>query len=159
MNQCQPMLKQGQIIKMIVSWDNSKGSESHCLARIYLQPERVIILATEVRSNFRDHYHHPGISSGFSEFANTLYRCIPELLDVAPENILWIAHYGQFSHYDALGPDTFRQMQLRFHDGKFEAMRNSVRLTDEEVAATLGNLELENVYSVLREIGWTRHNE
>ncbi len=32
MNQCQPVLKQQDIIKTIVHWENDRGRKLHCLA-------------------------------------------------------------------------------------------------------------------------------
>lgn len=159
MDQCQPVLKQQDIIKTIVHWENHRDRESHCLARIYLQHEPVLVLMSEIRSNFRDDYKNPGISSGIGNAANALLSCFPEVLGNEPEQILWIAHYGRFSNYDAIGPDDFYHISLRVDEGKFEDLRKGKLLTKAETEAMLGSLKIENIYDVLREIGWTRHNE
>jgi hypothetical protein len=159
MNQCQPVLKQQGIIKAIVQWENRLNRESHCLARLYFQHKPVIVLLSEIRSNFRDDYKNPGISSDFGKVANALVKCFPEIFSAEPEQILWVAHYGQFSNYDAVGPDSFYQIPLRFNEEKFEDIYREKLLTQAEIETTLGSLEIENIYDVLREIGWTRHNE
>jgi len=159
MNQCQPVLKQQDIIKTIVHWKNHRGCESHCLARIYLQHEPVLVLLSEIRSNFRDNYKNPGISSGFGRAANSLLNCFPETFGSDPDQMLWIAHYGQFSNYDAVGPDSFYQILLRLTEGKFEDRRDGKLLNQAATKTILGNLKIENIYDVLREIDWTRHNE
>lgn len=161
MNQCQPMIQQTidnqQIIKAIVHWKHDRG-DSHCLVRVYVQPERVTVLASEIRSNFRDDYKNEGISSGLAGVANALLECFPKIFSVEPERIVWIAHYGAFSDYENIGTDSFHPKLLHFNNGRFEDSAEEVRQTEKQMRTPPGNLKIENIYDVLREIGWTRHN-
>jgi len=159
---CQPTSSHQATVKAIVHWKNKEGTQSHCLARIYKSPEQMIVLASEIRSNFRDHYWHPGIGLRFADIANALFDCFPDFFHaVEPDQILWISHYGSFSHYDSVSTENFTRNHLRFQGGKFEndSLSDHQRLSNKEAQVLLGHLEIENIYDVLREIGWQKHNE
>jgi hypothetical protein len=156
-------LKISPAITTIVYWANEEDTESHCLARLYPDGEKLVVMLSEIRSNVVDDPKHPGIDSGFVAVVNVLYEQYPEKFNVLPENILWVSHFGSFSHYDSLrqgynGPDSFYCESLRLHEGKFEDFGDIKLLEWWDMEPILGHIEIENIYDVLRSIGWTKHN-
>jgi hypothetical protein len=169
---CEPFVVQHTdpttIIKTIVHWQHQRGGEGHCLARVYFQSDTnlkintLFVLLSEIRSNPR----FTGMGADFGDVANALITCLHEnkllVLDIAMTDIYWIAHYGRFSSYDAVGDDTFFHLALAWDGQRFQDLQKEQPLSIQAVQATLSSLnilELESVYQALEAIGWTRHNE
>lgn len=139
-------------LQTIVHWSHLKGGEAHCLVRVYRLPdEQSLILLSAIRSNSV----HQGLTLDLSGAANALQPSLEEL-GILPTAVIWIAHYGQFSHYDAIGQESFFPVNLRWNGAVWEG---SLAEMDRLSAATAHQLEqilLTPVFDVLNTIGWTQ---
>ena len=157
-NRCEPLLIQKQngikVIKTIVRWQHKRGGESHCLARAYVRPAlgNALAIISEIRSNeLRE-----GIVLDFDGMANALMQCLSWEIAVSPNDIIWVAHHGEFSSYNAVGQDQFSWVRLKWTARHFQGELRDWKLLDKkEIAEFLGILELESVFEVLGELGWT----
>jgi hypothetical protein len=143
-------------VKMMVIWQNEKNAESHCLARVYVEGESAKVVFSDIRSNTIEDWHNPGISSEVGKAANQLFETVLRGMGISFEKVIWFKHYGEFMRFDAVGEDEFHYAPL---DNDFKYMGRSTynKLTDEQFNSVLGNLDIEDIYDVLGEIGWTRH--
>ncbi len=160
MSQCTPLLRRhnGTAIDTIVHWSHERGGEAHCLARVRLASNAAsaIVLLSEIRSNDRVR----DIGADFNGVANALFHCLQSDLEgVPPDHLTWIAHYGKFSSYDAVGPDQFIRVNFHWNGQQFEKIQASEQIVWQDVASEFGSIELGPIYQTLREIGWTKHNE
>jgi hypothetical protein len=143
-------------VKTMVIWQNEKKSESHCLARVYIEGDSAKVIFSDIRSNTREDWHNPGVSSEVGKAASQLFETVLRGMGIPLEKIIWIEHYGEFTRFDAVGPEDFH---YAFLDSDFKDIGRAShnRITDEQVDSILGNLDIEDIYDVLCEIGWTRH--
>lgn len=161
MSQCDPLSIQQngevKVIKTILHWQHRRGGEGHCLARVYVHSDsgQIGVLLSEIRSNDRVF----GIAADFTGVVNALLDCLKEEMNTPLEQITWIAHYGRFSSYDAIGEDRLLEGTFAWDRQKAVTDQTQQWIALKEALNKLGISELEPIYPVLREIGWTKHNE
>jgi hypothetical protein len=154
------------VVKEIVYWENEKGTESHCLARIFEEEDQQIVVLSEIRSNVVGRPRHPGIFFSYAEPVNVLVQKYPEKFNSPNANILWIAHSGNFSDFETMyhgfdqgfDIDEFYRVPMQFIEGKFEDLDDMHQLEWEEKREVLGHIDIEDIYKICQEIGWTRIN-
>jgi hypothetical protein len=155
------------IVKEIVYWENEKGTESHCLARIFEEEGQQIVMLSEIRSNVVGRPRHPGIFYDFATPGNVLAQKYPEKFNSPNDRILWIAHSGNFSDFETMyhgveqgfDIDRFYQVEMHYVDGKFsKAAGRMHQLKWEEKSEVLGHIDIENIYEICKEIGWEEIN-
>lgn len=138
------------LLQTIVHWPHAYTGVAHCLARIYRLPEQVLVVLSAVRSN-------PiwlGLTLDFPGAANALQSTI-ESLGIAPVAIMWIAHHGEFSSYDAVGPEEFSQVKLHWtNDAWVGNLADWHRLAPATVDQLQQTVALAPVLEVLPAIGW-----
>jgi len=158
-SRCDPMLceeKNGlSQVKAIVHWQHQRGEEAHCLVRVYADRlnQRTVVLLSEIRSNSRV----TGLMSDLEGVANALWICIGDHIVMSAHTVRWVAHHGSFSSYDAVGNESFTEVEFR-KQGNLYFLRADHRLSPDEVTQMIGVGSLESVYDALRELGWTKHN-
>jgi hypothetical protein len=141
------------VVKEIIYWTNKKETDSHCLARLYRDGSKLIVVLSEVKSNIIDN-SCPGISSEFVSAANSVYKKFPRKFKSVPsENILWVSHYGSFSRHESYDTqDYFDRESLRLKGGVFERWGNESRLKGDEFKSELGNIEIMDTCKIITEL-------
>ena len=102
-------------------WDAAKKHAlSHCLLRIYIDANRVAIIASEIESNKAN----IGIGRNFEGLASCVIKEFGSELSVPLSQVIWIQHYGRFSEprsYENLGMrERFSQINLPVVGEKLE---------------------------------------
>ena len=134
----------------MVHWRHRRGGESHCLARIVRPPAGPpAVVITEVRSNA----YLRGIMSDFPAVAEVVLAAARPAVELPPAEVVWIAHHGQFSSYEDVGPETFFLIPLSW-DGEHYHQDGPERLLDPaELAQALGGADLEPVPAAVTRLG------
>ncbi|WP_158879651.1 hypothetical protein [Amycolatopsis anabasis] len=139
--------------RAVVGWEHRFGP-AHCLARLHLPGSggAPIAVVSEIRTNERAQ----GIGSEFPAVADAVLAALPPEVEVAPGDLVWLAHFGEFSSFEALdAPERFLRIDLDW-DG--EHYRGDVSghhiLKRADAAELLHGVELDPVPRVLEELGW-----
>ena len=131
----------------VIRWQHSSGGPAYCLGRLIVPPapERPVIVLSEVAGN----PNAVGLTSDFAGAVPAALAALGEGLD--PQSIRWLAHYGDFSSYDAAGaPETFTEVQVRFDGSHYQSDLTDQHLLPATEAETLSrSLNLEPVRAVL----------
>lgn len=109
-------------------------------------------IAIAILSELHTSPYGRGITSHFDSAANALFICLNANIALPPENIIWIAHHGEFSSYDAVGQDSLTRVDLKWTEEKFKDDLSDELLNYDEITARLGTIELEPVFTVINEI-------
>ncbi|MBX7266803.1 hypothetical protein KIF24_12695 [Micromonospora sp. Llam7] len=139
-------------VSAVVHWTHRRGGDAHCLVRLYPRRDRVVAVASEIRSN----EDSSGIADDMAGVAAKALDLAREHLDAEPHDVTWLAHHGPFSYYDAFDPDTFTLVPLdwdgrRYHDN----LENHRLLTGQQVYDLLDSRTLEPVPTALASLGWS----
>ena len=139
-------------IKSILHWQHKSGGEAHCLMRIFIwirQPKAIAVIS-EIESN------PPGleISDDFSGAAEALIRMFRKDLESSLENMVWLAHHGRFSFFEALNQETFNRVDVKWKGQSIECdVSDWHMLKASEVQTLLDGIELEPVQDVIEGLG------
>jgi hypothetical protein len=146
-------------VKTILHWVNEENTDSHCLARIFLDNGAVTVIISELRCHSCHGLSHSYISSEMVAIAKKLYEQFPKEMFMSPDKIIWIKHYGQFSTFDWQPSEEFYEKFLISNNGDIEKIETptSNRFTEEDIKNKSGNLDIKDVNDDLKEIGWTKH--
>jgi hypothetical protein len=102
--------------KALVRWEHGSGGSAYCLARLFLRPGRPVIVLTELAGN----PDAVGLTTDFGGAATAAWATFSRQAELNPETIVWLAHHGDFSSYDATGaPETFTEVQVRFDGSRY----------------------------------------
>lgn len=139
--------------RTILHWEHRFGP-AHCLARLHLPgpPDVPVAIVSEIRSNPGER----GIGSHFPVVADALLSALPAEVTVRPSEVVWVAHFGEFSSYEALdAPDNYLRILLAW-DGEHYGGDVSGHLVmgRTEVDDVIGHIGLAPVAEVLQELGW-----
>jgi hypothetical protein len=140
-------------IATIVRWQHQRGGEAHCLVRLYVysSSQKALAIVSELRSN----PYGSEIGSDFHGLANTVIRLLGKQIEVSPENIIWIEHYGKFSYYDATEQEAFSRVDLKWNGQFFTSQSSDWHLLQQDrLQALLGEIDLISVPTVLSQLGW-----
>ena len=135
-------------IKSILHWQHKSGGEAHCLIRIFIwmtQPKAIAVIS-EIESN------PPGleISDDFTGVAEALIRLLRTDMESNLENMVWIAHHGRFSFFEALNQETFNRVDVKWKGQSMECdVSDWHMLQASELQTLLDGVELEPVQEVL----------
>lgn len=143
----------GYHIAQIVEWRSPAGP-AHCLVRY--QEKRPDGRPMAVASDIRTNPFLRGISGSFEVLADAFLESQRDRLSVAPESIIWIAHHGGFSSYDAPDqPTTFTRVDLTWDGTHYIGGYDRHHLLDARQAADLmRGFKLEPVDHVLGNLHW-----
>jgi hypothetical protein len=136
--------------RTILEWQHRRGGDAHCLAQLIIVPAGCpVAVLSELRSNTDNR----GIMSDFAGVAQTLLTAVRPTVDLPPADVVWIAHHGAFSYYEAAGPETYVLMPLRWDGEHYHAVGDDRRLDPAELADALHGTALEPVPAALAELG------
>jgi hypothetical protein len=159
-----PVGKQPKVqaaVKTIVHWVNVRGHNVHCLVRIFKENSGITVIASTIRSNVQEEYRHRGVCWEVAAISDQLYKEFPKEMDLSPDQVIWIVHYGEFSNFwgmENIDSERFHQTHLKYDGGKLEEIEDKfITFTEKEQKEKLGHLDIKDVYDDLNEIGWTRH--
>jgi hypothetical protein len=112
-----------------------------------------VAVVSDVRSNPDTR----GIGAEFPAVADAARAALPPDADVDPQTVIWIAHYGEFSSYDAYAaPEDFDRVMLAWDGTRYHGdLEDHQILEPEDVAELLAGVTLASVPDVLRDLGWT----
>jgi hypothetical protein len=133
-----------------VRWDHARGP-AHCLARLYLRPSASpVAIVSELRSN----PWRRGITGNFAAVAEACLNGWGELVELDPASIVWVAHHGGFSFFDAPDqPTTFTRVDLVWDGNRYHDSVHRHHLLSPAAAAELtAGLVLEPVPQVVAAI-------
>jgi hypothetical protein len=147
-----------KVIKTIVKWEGKPGRDPHCLARIYVNQQKgtAIALISALRSNF---WNRNGISSNIAMIATLIVKKFGTEINVQPEKIRWLPHYGQFSTFEI--DDSYPYVReeclvwtgLNFEEGE-QLNRVFEENLHEQLQETDDDISIEDVFDVIRQLGW-----
>ncbi|MFI1333297.1 hypothetical protein ACH4U7_24980 [Streptomyces sp. NPDC020845] len=139
-------------VAMLLRWPHTFGDEAHCLARLILRPAPVpaVAVLSEISSN-RD---SRGITGDMARVAEAFMEKMRLYAPLSPEDMVWFAHYGEFSSPDAFGaPETFTRVDMVYREGRFhDDLSGHHRLTPDEVRDQVSPLQLHPAPEVLTEL-------
>ncbi|HEX6341193.1 hypothetical protein [Umezawaea sp.] len=135
----------------VVHWRHEFGP-AHCLARVQLSA-RPVAIVSEIRSSPDE----LGIGSEFPVVAGAVLAALPPDVEVAPEDVTWLAHYGEFSSYDAYAaPEDLDRVDLRWDGARYHGdLEDHHILEGDDAARLLAGVEFAPVPDVLGDLGWT----
>jgi len=135
---------------MILQWQHRRGGDAHCLAQLILpRGGPPVVVLSELRSNTDNR----GIMSDFTSVAEALLATPGSPVELPPADIVWIAHHGAFSYYEAAGPETFVLMPLHWDGEHYHAVGEDRQLEPPEVVNTLRGTDLEPVPAAVAQLG------
>jgi hypothetical protein len=137
----------------IVHWRHKRGP-AHCLARVHLpQTGTPLAIISEIRSN----PDRQDIGSEFPTVADATLAALPPDAEVDPQAVIWVAHYGEFSSYDAYAaPEGFDRVMLAWDGAHYRGRSKDHHiLKRDEAEELLAGVSLAPIPDVLRELGWT----
>ena len=120
----------------IVRWQHRDGGLAYCLGRLVVRPrlDRPVVVLSELASN----PDSLGLITDLSGAVPAALAALDPTLD--SQSVLWLAHHGDFSSYDAAGaPETLTAIQVRF-DGSYRSDLADQRLLPPEEADSLRQL-------------------
>jgi hypothetical protein len=111
-----------------------------------------VAVVSEIRGNERGR----GIGSDFPAVADALLAALPQDLGVDPATIVWVAHYGEFSSWEAVdAPDAFLRIILDWNGEHYQGdLSGHHHIDDAEKAALLSSISLSPVPEVLSALNW-----
>jgi hypothetical protein len=134
----------------ILEWQHRRGGDAHCLAQlVFLPAGPPVAVLSELRSNTDNR----GIMSDFAGVAETLLSTARPVVELPPAEVVWIAHHGAFSFYEAAGPETYLLMPLNWDGEHYHAVGEDRRLEPAELAETLRGAALEPVPEAVAQLG------
>jgi hypothetical protein len=133
----------------LVRWQHRNGAPAYCLGRLVIRPglERPVVVLSELAGN----PDAVGLITDFPGAVPAALAALDPTLD--SQSVLWLAHHGAFSSYDAAGaPETFTAVRVRF-DGNYRSDLIDQRLLPPEETDPLRQLlDLAPVPQVLSSI-------
>ncbi len=120
----------------LVRWQHSNGGPAYCLGRLVVRPglDRPVVVLSEPAGN----PDSVGLITDFTGAVPAALAALDPRLD--SQSVLWLAHHGDFSSYDAAGaPETLTVVQVRF-DGSYHSDLTDQRLLPPEEADSLRQL-------------------
>jgi len=138
------------LLQTILRWNHNKGGKAHCLARLYRQDDRGIVVLSEIRSNDR----HQALMLDPAGAANAL---IPSLSDlkINPQFITWFIQLGAFSDYEPLQQEEWGQPHFSWNGSQYDLDWTQWKtLQTNEIAELHHSIELAPVFEVLNAIDW-----
>jgi hypothetical protein len=139
-------------VAMILEW-TEEGQQAHCLARLVLRPESELPVA--ILSELADNPRRLGLIGAMEIVASAYLARMRVYADLDPNQIVWIAHHGSFSSFDADGaPETFTHVELSYtNDHLFhDDLDDHHLLTPAQVFDRIDPLNLWPVPEVLSEL-------
>jgi hypothetical protein len=120
----------------LVRWQHRNGSPAYCLGRLVIRPglDRPVVVLSELAGNVDG----ASLTTDFPGAVPAALAALDPTLD--SQSVLWLAHHGAFSSYDAAGaPETLTAVQVRF-DGNYHSDLTDQRLLPPEEADSLHQL-------------------
>jgi hypothetical protein len=141
----------------VLEWSHPSG-QAHCLARFYQSPASgwPVAIISEIRSNPEGR----SINRDFPNVATSFLAILAE--DTTAENIsvdarqiIWIAHYGQFSYYDAFSEERYIEIGLTWDGSHYSGnLSDRIGLTRTELDEKLNGAVLQSVPDELSDLDW-----
>ncbi|WP_192843680.1 hypothetical protein [Leptolyngbya sp. NIES-2104] len=91
------------------------------------------------------------LASDFGTIADVVWSGLKQQgVSVNLDTLTWLAHYGNFSSFEALSPETFLVVNLHQINGQFqETEPETVLLNTQDFVPYISKLPLEPVFEVL----------
>ena len=140
-------------IKTILYWNHKRGTEAHCLVRLYIwqhAQRKAIAVISEIESN------PPGleITADFTGVVEALRQLFREDIENTLEDLVWIVHHGAFSYRETLDQETFTRVDVKW---KGQSMTSDVSdwhlIKEAELKTCLGGIVLQPVQEALKDLG------
>ncbi|MER7397084.1 hypothetical protein ABT381_16440 [Streptomyces sp. NPDC000151] len=137
----------------IVHWRHRRAGAAHSLVRAAHDPaaRQTVVVVSELASNPTDR----GVTDDFGSVADAVVPALQDQLAQDLGNVVWIAHFGQFSYNDPTGPETFHRINVTgdADSGHQDDLRGDKPLSVQEVDTLLKGWHLDPVAQVLTALG------
>jgi hypothetical protein len=138
------------LLTAVVRWEYRYGGPAHCLGRLYSSSSsQLIAVLSEVRTNPDTRSMS---SADQSRIAEAFLAVMPVEVPLEPRAVVWVAHHGEFSSYDAFGaPDSFTWLKLGW-DGHQYHYEGSRLLDSDEAEVLLAGLDVGDPLGALAQV-------
>jgi hypothetical protein len=108
-------------------------------------------------SSIKSNSETRNISSELPAVADAALAALPPDVEVDPQTLIWVAHYGEFSSYDSYAaPEGFARITLTWDGIRYHGDVDDIHiLTAKDATDLLANVSLDPVPDVLRDLGWS----